>query len=471
MGYGSSVGDAAVSRVSKSDVRELARPGVMWERTVTYTGSDPIRHLVDGLPRPGLVLSFNGDIAPLIGCAIDRPRVFGRGEDADVVIDDGSVSRAHMVVEPTALGMMVRDCKSRNGTYVDGVPIGEAPQLARFGSTVRLGRTLFFVRQDVRPFLDEDLVRYPKLVGGPSLSEVRRRIDLARVSKVPVLIEGETGAGKEVVARAIHEASERDGELVEVNCAAIPSELVESELFGHARGAFSGSDRARVGLFRTADRGTLLLDEIGELPPALQAKLLRVLETGEVRPVGEDRSMTVDVRVVAATNRNLDAMAQKGLFRMDLLHRIAALRIGLSPLRDRREDVPALALHFLGADAPAIGATAMDLLVRYRWPGNARELRHLLAAAAAGVRAAGRTVIDAEDISGLMPVADAIDAAEDDDGRARIIDALGAAGGNVTHAARDLGVARSGLYEALRRLQIDPAAFRPARSRRWPRAL
>jgi transcriptional regulator with GAF, ATPase, and Fis domain len=233
---------------------------------------------------------------------------------------------------------------------------------------------------------------------------------------------------------------------------------MESEIFGHARGAFSGSDRARAGLFRTAHGGTILLDEIGELSAALQAKLLRVLETGELRAVGEDHVTEVDVRIVAATNRNLDAMVRAGTFRADLLHRIAAMRIGLPPLKDRLEDVPALALHFLGQAELSIASPAMERMLRHPWPGNARELKHLVHGAAAFVRASGRKVIMVEDVARALPAGGG-----DESGRARILDALSAAGGNVTQAARDLGVARSGLYEAIRRFQLDPAAFRPTR--------
>jgi len=406
------------------------------------------------------VLAFDGVDAPLIGCVVDRPRLIGRGDEADVTIDDLSVSRAHMVVEPARGGLVVRDCRSRNGTFVDGAPIAEGPTFAPHGATIRLGRIVFIVHEDVSPFLACTTPRDTRLVGGPSLEDARRKIDLAKASTLPVLIEGETGSGKELVARAIHEASGRTGELVEINCAAIPSELVESELFGHVRGAFSGSDRARAGLFRSADKGTILLDEIGELPIALQAKLLRVLETGELRPVGEDHVTSVDVRIVAATNRSLDAMVKNGTFRADLLHRIAAMRIALPPLRERPEDIPSLVLHFLDDAELSIASPAIERLLRHAWPGNVRELRHLVLSSAAFVRAARRTMITAADVMDVLPTG-----CNEEDGRARILDALAAAGGNVTQAARDLGVARSGLYEQLRRLQLDPSAFRPARGR------
>ena len=208
-----------------------------------------------------------------------------------------------------------------------------------------------------------------------------------------------------------------------------------------------------MGLFRTADGGTLLLDEIGELPMALQAKLLRVLETGEVRPVGDDKPVAVDVRVVAATNRSLDRMVDEGAFRLDLFHRIAATRITLPPLRDRIEDVPLLCRHFLGNEGPRISTAAMEVLLLHRYPGNVRELRNVLSAAAAS---ATEGTIHVAEVRAALPKA----VGRDDDGRSRIVAALAEAGGNVTRAAKDLGVARSGLYETLRRLHIDPSKYR-----------
>jgi MoxR-like ATPase/pSer/pThr/pTyr-binding forkhead associated (FHA) protein len=454
------------------------------ERTITYTASDAESGGEAGPPEPGLIVVFQGSPRDPLGYPINRPRLFGRGDGADVVLVDPGISRAHMTVEPVydaaasgqagplrgpQTGLLVRDLGSRNGTFVDGAQLLKGSRFAPYGSVVRLGKTIFLVHPDVRDYTGTPDPRHPALIGGPSLAGVRRRIDVTRASPVPVLVEGETGSGKEVVARAVHEALGRRGELVEVNCAALPAELVESELFGHARGSFSGSDRARVGLFRSAHEGTLLLDEIGELPQSMQAKLLRVLETGQVRPVGDDRAVQVDVRVVAATNRDLDAMAEAGTFRLDLLHRIAAVRIALPPLRDRLEDVPLLARHFLeteprpeGAEAPTLSAAALELFLLHRWPGNARELRNAIRAGAAAARASERALIAPEDVSSVLA---ARAEPPGDEARARILDALAAAGGNVTQAAKDLGIARSGLYETLKRMDVDPASFRPSRPR------
>jgi transcriptional regulator with GAF, ATPase, and Fis domain len=242
-----------------------------------------------------------------------------------------------------------------------------------------------------------------------------------------------------------------------VNCAALPGELVESELFGHAKGAFSSSAGARKGLFRTADGGTLFLDEIGDLPLPAQAKLLRVLETGEVRAVGEDRPTKVDVRVIAATNRDLDRMIIGGTFRADLFHRVATGRITLPPLRERIEDVPELARAFAG-DETVFTTRAMEHLMLHGWPGNVRELKNVVSQARARVDARDSVRIDAEDllIGGRTAQPDAGPATEEQ----RIRAALAEHGGNVSHAAKALGMRRAGLYEAFKLYGIDPGAFR-----------
>ena len=225
------------------------------------------------------------------------------------------------------------------------------------------------------------------LVGGSAgLEGVRRLIDRVAGSEAAVLVRGETGTGKELVARAIHEGSRRaDGPLVAVNCGALPEHLVESELFGHRKGAFTGADEHRAGLFEVADGGTLFLDEIGELPRALQSRLLRVLESGEIRRVGDNHPITVDVRLVCATHRPLEEMARAGDFREDLLFRINTFEITVPPLRDRRGDIPALVDHFVRRGRPqtppqaeVIAADALAALEAHDWPGNVRELANVV---------------------------------------------------------------------------------------------
>jgi two-component system response regulator HydG len=224
----------------------------------------------------------------------------------------------------------------------------------------------------------------PELVGtGPAIRRLQTAIDFVARSSAPVLVTGETGAGKELVARAIHERSTRgDRPFVAVNMSAIPEALLEAELFGHVRGAFTGAAQPRKGLFTEADGGTLLLDEIGDMSLGLQVKLLRVLQSGDVRPVGSDRTHHVDVRVIAATHRNLPELVKDGRFREDLYFRLDVLPVFVPPLRDHREDIPALADHFLAqacqraptSPVRSIGPDALRMLSDAPWPGNVREL-------------------------------------------------------------------------------------------------
>lgn len=298
---------------------------------------------------------------------------------------------------------------------------------------------------------------------------MRAALDVvARVAahRTTVLITGESGTGKEVIARAIHRASPRAGAaFVGVNCAAIPETLLESELFGHVRGAFTGATADRPGLFEQADGGTLLLDEIGELPLPLQSKLLRALQEGEIRRVGAERTRKVDARVVAATARDLRAEVTAGRFREDLFYRLNVVTVHLPPLRDRPEDIPALARHFAAGASRRLGrrlavsAAAIGWLAAQPWPGNARELEHTIERAAVlsdhdalepddfrprdGVRAAL-----AEPAGTLR---DAVDAAERD----AIAAALTAAGGNRRDAATRLGVSLRTLFYKIARHGLE----------------
>lgn len=212
------------------------------------------------------------------------------------------------------------------------------------------------------------------LVGdSPRIADVRHQIDQVAGSRLSVLIEGETGTGKEVVAQLIHSRSGRDP-FIAVNCAGFSDSMMDAELFGHVRGAFTGADHDRAGLFEAARAGTLFLDEIGDIALDLQAKLLRVLEAGEVRRVGATRSTEVDVRVIAATNSNLSERVTNGTFRSDLYWRLKVWRVRLPPLRDRPEDIPVLVRHFL--EGTPIREDALNALIACRWPGNVRELQH-----------------------------------------------------------------------------------------------
>jgi transcriptional regulator with GAF, ATPase, and Fis domain len=428
----------------------------MKERTITTTGLQTVPQAREEPPALGVAVVYQRAPCLPVPHRVDRPLRIGRDDAAEITMDDPALSRFHALLEPASGGVRVTDLGSRNGTLVGGVRVAGDPTFAAAGTTIRLGRTLLLVLRDVIPFERETENPFVALVGGPSLAQVRRLIGTLATSSTTVLLEGETGTGKEVVARSLHDHSGRAGRFVAVNCAALAEELVESELFGHARGSFSGATGPRAGLFRSADGGTLLLDEIGELSPQVQAKLLRAIETGEVRSVGEDLDVHVDVRIIAATNRDLAEMVARGAFRADLMHRIAAARIRLPPLRERPEDVPRLCEHFLRTDELRVSVGLIDLLMARRWPGNVRELKHALMAAAAAAKREGRDQVRAEDAQlGDMP-----GEASEVSVRARIVRALSAADGNVTRAAQDLGVARSGFYETLRRLNIDPVAYR-----------
>jgi two-component system, NtrC family, nitrogen regulation response regulator NtrX len=306
----------------------------------------------------------------------------------------------------------------------------------------------------------------------------RMMAQLARVaaSESRVCILGETGTGKELVARTIHERSARAGEaFVTLNCAAVPAELIESELFGHEKGSFTGAAGRHIGKFEQADRGTIFLDEIGDMPLAMQAKLLRVLEEGEVERIGGDKPVSVNVRVVVATHRDLEARVREDKFRQDLFHRIYVFPLMLPPLRDRREDIPALVGHFAaqvsaqnGWKAVPFSTEAMAALQSHAWPGNVRELRNmverLMLLATDGqvdietvklaFPKAGSSVAASTFSSG--PLAERVDAFE----REVIQAELKRSHSNVSLAAKSLGLERSHLYKKAEQLGIDLRAMR-----------
>jgi DNA-binding NtrC family response regulator len=288
-----------------------------------------------------------------------------------------------------------------------------------------------------------------------------------------VLITGENGTGKELLARAIHRSSTRkDRPFVSLNCAAVPGELIESELFGHEKGAFTGAIKQKVGKFERAHRGTLFLDEVGDMPPAMQAKLLRVLQTGELERVGGNETIRVDARVLSATNKDLRAEISAGRFREDLYYRLNVVELHLPPLRERRSDIPLLVERFLGEAAhrnrlraPRLSDHAMALLSGYDYPGNVRELRNLVERIVI-LAAPGEDVLDEREVGKLLPIgrksepspayehgrklSELVDEAE----RAIVVAALEAHGGVVAEAARSLGVERSNFHKKLKALGI-----------------
>jgi DNA-binding NtrC family response regulator len=403
--------------------------------------------------------------------------VIGRGADCDVVLTtpDRRLSRRHLLLQRRGRRVVATNL-GRNPARLNDSPLaGGARELLR-GDRLRLGPWTVAVELDpggteastapppavlVAPTIE---ARHGLVGASAAMDRLREDIDRLGPLEEPVLLLGETGSGKERVAQALHEASaRRRGPFVAVNCGALLGDTARSEIFGHARNAFTGADRARPGAFVEADGGTVFLDEIGELSGDLQAALLRTLDQGEVVPVGSVKPLRPDVRVLAATHRDLHGMDG---FRQDLLYRLDVAQISLPPLRERLGDVPLLAEHFLGASTartpPALGPGALAVLMAHSWPGNVRELRSTLLRA--GV-AAGGGLIEPAHISLRAPrlpqpaTADWPVAAEPgpewmhrpERERQQLIAALDLARGNRSRAARILGIARSTLYERLRR--------------------
>jgi DNA-binding NtrC family response regulator len=310
----------------------------------------------------------------------------GTSPACDLRLTDRQVSRRHLALEIRGEHLRVADLDSRNGTTVGTLRVVEA--VLEGGERVGIGATILRIERrdaaDVHAPALPPVLSFGALVG--TSTEMRRLHPLCQRlarSDIPVLIEGETGTGKEALARALHDEGPRSkGPFVVFDCTAVPPALVESELFGHERGAFTGAVAARQGVFEEAHGGTLLIDEIGDLDPVLQPKLLRAVERGEVRPVGGSRTVQVDLRVLAATRRDLDKEVEAGRFRDDLFHRLVVARVELPPLRKRVGDVRLLAAHFctqLGGEAHALPESLLQAWESWSWPGNVRELRNAIA--------------------------------------------------------------------------------------------
>jgi two-component system response regulator GlrR len=382
----------------------------------------------------------------------------GTDERADMVLHDRTVSRFHAEIALEAERVTIRDLGSHNGTFVDGVSVLHAHLVP--GSLIRVGATELRFATDGAPIrISLGGEQFGAMVGAaPVMRAVFARLARAAASEATVLLTGETGTGKEVAAEALHAASTRArGPFVIVDCAAVPAELLESELFGHERGAFTGAFASRAGAFETADGGTVFLDEIGELPADLQPKLLRALERREIKRVGRDTWKPVDVRIIAATNRDLRAEVNASRFRADLYYRLAVIEIRLPALRERRDDLPALVDAILArmgmTDVPEARLLrtpqARSELAQHPWPGNVRELRNYIERCLA---LAERPVLAAP--------TDAPPAASDDLRAARkqwtaghekafLEDLLARHGGNVSAAARAAGFDRKHLYRML----------------------
>jgi len=395
----------------------------------------------------------------------ERELVIGRGKGCDVRIDHQTMSRRHAIVARGA-PPAVRDLGSTNGTRIAGsVRHGGDPVALHAGDSFQIGPFTFLAicraRENVHGASGREVLRItdPTLAGATDLLR-----DIA-ASTANVLILGETGTGKEVLASTIHELSRRTT-LVRINCAALSEGLLESELFGHEKGAFTGAAGARAGLLEAAHGGTAFLDEIGELPLALQAKLLRAVEQREVLRVGAVRPIPIDVRFVAATNRDLPADVEAGRFRRDLYFRLDGISLAIPPLRERRAWVGPLAMRFLedtaraaGRPAPRLNADVLATLEAHAWPGNVRELKAVIERAVLLSRGGDVTAahlvlsrppppapVAAAPAAGFGPTALTDDERADRD---RLIRALEACAGNQTRTARMLGISRTTLVNKL----------------------
>jgi len=401
----------------------------------------------------------------------------GTAPDCELVLSDEHISRCHVVFEAGGGRIAVKDAGSLNGTFLGGARVVEAE--LPLGSVLRLGphtAIALHPRWHVREVRPSPRRSFGELLGeSAAMREVFAILERVAPTDVSVLIEGETGTGKEVAARSIHAESPRaSGPYVVFDCGAVPRELAESELFGHKRGAFSGAVADRAGAFQRADGGTICLDEIGELPLDLQPKLLRVLEAHEVRSVGDDAMRKVDVRVLAATNRDLHAEARRGTFREDLLYRLDVVRVRVPPLRHRPQDIPILVRRLLqgrvGDDAPIDGEN-LSRLMGYAWPGNIRELKNALMRAVALAPSHDGRVRFSDLVLNLGPAACApIEIGLSYPGvgsplpykeakeqllasfeRAYVEALLARHGGNMTRAASAAGLSRKHVYELVRR--------------------
>jgi transcriptional regulator with GAF, ATPase, and Fis domain len=416
--------------------------------------------------------------------ASDEVRI-GSDPELDITLDDRAVSREHLAIRSGEHGRTLIDLGSTNGTFIGELRIDRVTMSDPV--TVRVGKTTLSLRP-LGEHVEQELStqdRFGRMLGNSAgMREMFAVLEKVAASDLTVLIEGETGTGKELAADGLHTQSGRPGAFVTLNCGAIPRELIESELMGHVKGAFTGAVTDRPGAFISADNGTLFLDEVGELPLDMQAKLLRVLERREIKPVGSDSVVQVNVRVVAATNRSLANEAERGAFRSDLYFRLAVVVVRIPPLRTRLDDLTLLVSHIhreLNRRRMAVGQlpleplddTALSILKKYEFPGNVRELRNIVErwsvlgpSAAPGNPAvrSGVTESGAESMSGgLAPVEDTLlelpyheakEAWVERFERAYVSAALDRAGGNVSQAARETDVDRRHLQRLMARYDI-----------------
>jgi DNA-binding NtrC family response regulator len=319
---------------------------------------------------------------------IDAPLELGTDPTAGFALSDRTVSRRHALLQPGGDGLRMKELGSTNGILLNGVRVQDF--VAHGETLIGIGKTLLRLSWETPASVAPEPVSFGEAIGtSPKMRELFGTLAKLSASGFNVLLVGETGTGKDLLARAIHDASRRAGPLVTLDCGAVAPELVDSELFGHEPGAFTGATERRPGAFVRADRGTLYLDGVGELPLALQPKLLRALEARTVQPLGGNAPRTVNVRIIAATHRDLEAAVAAGTFREDLYFRLAVASLHLPPLRERREDIPLLVRSFVsGLSRPdfQLSPSLLDRLERHPWPGNVRELRNVVERSLLGLR-------------------------------------------------------------------------------------
>ena len=458
-------------RFQADSQRATGKGGIVHDSDKTETERS-LRARVPTEQRPAILWTF-----PQYGrvTAPSKRCVVGRAESCEARLDGTKISREHAEISPVGSAFGIRDLNSRNGVWINGQRV-EATALVA-GDVVRLGEWVGVVV----PGLSQD-VQFgeiaPGLLGGPRLGAVLAPARKLAEKSIPLVIHGATGTGKERVARALHVWSGRPGEYVGVNCAAIPTDLAEAELFGHSRGAFTGAERARLGFFRQADRGTLLLDEFLELAPRTQAKLLRVLEESEVQPIGDNRAYPIDVLLLAATQQPLSEVVDAGQLRNDLVARLGVYTLQLPRLAERKEDIAPLFVHFIRdprvARTPPVDAELIEWLCMQRWTQNVRELEWLARSMVAlhdDVACLTTEHLPPQYLAGGPPSDPAApepgeersNPIEDSDLFVRLKQALDDNGGVVLRAAESLGITRQKAYRILGKQGFELEALRRRR--------
>jgi DNA-binding NtrC family response regulator len=395
---------------------------------------------------------------------IDGYALIGRDPHCTICLTDGFTSLRHARIERAGPGFSIRDLRSRNGTFVNGNRVIEAH--LHDHDRIRIGMTEFLFSFEREQAVHSLFVSSKNALWNDQLS----RLPAMAASPHPVLILGPSGTGKEMLASLVHRYSSRSqGPFLSVNCSALTETLAESELFGHTKGSFTGATMDRKGAFESARDGTLFLDEIGDLPMSIQPKLLRALENSEIKPVGSDKPVAIDVRIVAATNQNLKARVQQGLFREDLYFRLHVLQLQPPALRDRMEDFDDLMKFFAGNQPLHFDVSAQSVLQNYSWPGNIRELKNAVMRASAlfpgttitsshvtqlidgSTNTLEKMIETAHLASPLVPVRQNILDIE----RKIIVDRLQFFAGNQRRAAAALGIPKSTLHDRIKKYSID----------------